>query len=387
MPIFFAMRAEDLALAAVLIVFAINAIAVTGMIVLKAAHRRRDSGRARRKAGYLTLLSKHLMFENHTEPITRKAASDEAFLDAIIDMRNTVAGPQVDKLAEIANRYGIVDDRVRRMKSRFPLGRRLRSAVALAEMGDIGSFDDLLAHLDDPEDEIKIQCARGLGRIGDVKAIGHLLKRFESEVPWVRARFADTLIGFRARASEPVMDYVAANHTGPRPDIVAELIRVLWSIGDTRVGPRLTQILVDSEDREVRIASVQALGSVGGALALPAVLAAYRSDDWQVASKAATSLGDIGDPNAIPDLADGLTNTVWWIRRNSAAALARLPGGVPELYNALTSTDPFARDAAAEALDDVGELATARALHERGEASRDQLRLIRHMRGHTAVPA
>ena len=57
----------------------------------------------------------------------------------------------------------------------------------------------------------------------------------------------------------------------------------------------------------------------------------------------------------------------WWVRRSSAAAIAQLPNGIPALYAALEDPDPYAADAAAEALTDAGELVSARRRLDRGE--------------------
>lgn len=380
-----AMNSVQVAMAAVLVVFALNAVLLGGLIALKAVHRRRDQRRDRRRKNYLQLLSSHLAFEHFTEPITEQMSRDEAFLDAIIDLRNTVSGPEVEKLAMIATRNGVVADRVNRLRSRFPLGRRLRAAVALAEMGDSSSSSVLMEHLSDREDEIRVQAARGLGRMGHAPAIKAILDRLAVETPWVRARFGDTLVGFGANASHSVMSYIEDEHlTGPTP-ATTQAIRVIGAIGDVEMGPRLTSVLPQAVDAEIRIGVVEALGSVGGPPAVPTLLEAYGSEDWRVAAKAATALGEIGDPSAIGALSNGLEDEVWWVRRNSAAALAMLPGGITALYDALTSRDPFARDAAAEALDDAGELAKARAKHDVGEATRDELRLLRHMRGSELV--
>ncbi len=120
---------------------------------------------------------------------------------------------------------------------------------------------------------------------------------------------------------------------------------------------------------------------------LDSVVAALHSPDWRVRAKAATAIGMIGDSSAADELAHALQDQAWWVRRNSAGALAMMRDGVPLLYQALTSPDAFARDAAAEALEDIGELAKARAAHATGEASNDQLRLLRHMRSVSVVPA
>ena len=49
-----------------------------------------------------------------------------------------------------------------------------------------------------------------------------------------------------------------------------------------------------------------------------------------------------------------------WVRRNSAAALTRIPGGESSLHSALLGDDPYAADAATQALTDSGALTAAR---------------------------
>jgi HEAT repeat protein len=375
------MTSQQIAIAAVFALFATNFILIFALIVLKIVHRRRVANHTRRHGEYLGLLSRHLSYEHHTDPITEEMAHDEAFLDAVIDLRNTVAGPEVDKLALIANRFDLVSRQTARLRSRFPLGRRLRAAVSLAEMGDESSAQVLIEHLQDVEDEIRIQSARGLGRMGYSPAIDHILDRLEQESSWVLARFADTLVGFGKKASWPLMAYVKVNQSGGVTASVVEAIRVLGTIGDRDIGPQLARVADLTENAEVKIAAVDALGAIGGPLALPSLLDAFYSNDWRVRAKAATALGEVGDPSVLSELSEGLTDGVWWVRRNSAAALTLVPGGLPALYRALTLEDLFARDAAAEALEDAGELAQARANHSQGVATRDELRLLRHMRG------
>jgi HEAT repeat protein len=66
----------------------------------------------------------------------------------------------------------------------------------------------------------------------------------------------------------------------------------------------------------------------------------------------------------------------WWVRRNSASALASIHGGVDLLFDAIRSEDRFTRDAAAEALADCGALAAARDRSESGGATENDLALL-----------
>lgn len=241
--------------------------------------------------------------------------------------------------------------------------------------------------IDDREPEVRIQCSRGLVRMHFTPAIDSIIARFDEETPWVRARFADTLVGFGMAASWPLIAFVRVNHRHEHTEGVVEAIRVLGMIGDREIGPALIAILEDAIDPEVQIAVVSSLGAVGGPLAIPALVKAFRADDWRLRAQAANALGDIGDPSVNSVLASGLEDPDWWVRRNCAAALARIPRGVALLFDALDSPDTYARDAAAEALADAGELAAARGREEAGAATVEDLRLIRFIDAEETVSA
>jgi HEAT repeat protein len=381
------MNATTIGLLAVAFVFVVDIILLTGLVSLKAFHRHRRAKHARRRGEYLAILSRHLAFQHHTDPFGVDAADDDAFLDAVIDLRNIVSGTEIDTLTGIIDSSGLAKRQEARLRSRFPLGRRLRAAVSLAEMGDESSAAVLMDHLDDREPEIRIQCARGLGRIQHTSAIDPILERFGFEQPWVRARFADTLVGFGTKATWPLVAYIRVNLGHDANQGVIEAIRVLGTIGDREVGPTLAGVLRVASDPEVQIAAIDALGLVGGPLAIRPLKYTFRDPDWRLRAKSATSLGQIGDPSINPVLAEGLEDENWWVRRNSAAALAILPGGAGLLMHAIEFGTPFAADAAAEALADSGELANARQRLETGHSINGDTALLEYVTAQEAVNA
>lgn len=353
------MTGIELAQYSTLIVFGVNTVLLGILIALKVIHRRRMHSHDLRRQSYVALLSHHVAFENCTDPITPEMAEDPAFLDALIDVRNAVSGPELATLRQIVSRHGVVARQVARLRSPFPLGRRLRAAVALAEIGDESSAPVLMEHLGDREPEIRIQAARGLGRIQWTPAIDRIVWRFSVETPWVSARFSDTLITFGSKATWPLLAYVRINHRheteGPKL-----ALRTLAQIEDREAVRPILEILQQSQNLEIRIAAIEALGELGSPQAVWALSDMFVAPEWELRAKAATALGRIGDTMATPLLMSGLHDPQWWVRRNSAAAIARLPAGIGKLYEALHDGDEFAADAAAEALTDVGELVAAR---------------------------
>jgi len=375
------MNGTTIGVIAVAVVLIVDVVLLLGLVTMKTVNRRRAQSYNLRRAEYVATLSRCLASPGSNHPIDGRAADDDAFLDAVIDMRNIVTGHEIETLAGIVDGLGLARRQEARLRSRFPLGRRLRAAVSLAEIGDETTATVLIEHLSDREPEIRIQCARGLGRMQHTAAIDAILERLDLEEAWVRARFADTLVRFGAKATWPLVAYIRVNLRHHDNEGVVEAIRVLGLIGDREVGPTLAGVLRVASDPEVAIATIEALGVVGGPLAIRPLKATFRSTDWRLRAKSATSLANIGDPSINPLLARGLEDANWWVRRNSAAGLASLPGGNEALVKAIGSDDPFARDAAAEALADCGALAAAREREEAGLATAEDSLLLSHMSG------
>jgi HEAT repeat protein len=369
------MQGIELVRFVVLVVFALDALLLLILIVGKAIHRRLTAAAERRRSTYIAVLSRHLALPDEDIKLGRRVAGDPAFLDALIDVRNTVIGPEADALGDLVDRFGITAEASRRLESGYLLTTRLRAAVALAELADQSSAPVLMEHLSNRNPVIRIQCARGLGRMCWTPAIDAIVERFRDETPWVRSRFADTLVKFGRTATWPLVAYVKINHRfeteGP-----TTAIRTLAIIGDDQAVTPLIQILAEATDLEIRIAAIEALGILAAPLAIRPLRMAAREEDWRIRAKAAAALGDIGDPAAAPALATSLTDESWWVRRNSAASLAELPDGIDYLYEALESDDAFARDAASEALADAGEVLGARHRLFEGEATENDRRLI-----------
>ncbi len=369
------MDATTIGLIAVVAVLVVDGLLIVGLIVMKAVHRRRRARYDARRADYVVALSRHLASGDRNQPFGIEAAEDEAFLDAVIDLRHVMTGIESKELAGAVDLAGMARHQEARLRRRHPVGKRLRAAVALAEMGEESTGPLLIEYLGDPEPEVRIQCARGLGRMKHTAAIDAILERFSIEEPWVRARFADTLVGFGARATWPLIAYIRVN-LGHEEVGVIEAIRVLGTIGDSEAGPNLASILRRTTDPEVALAAIEALGLVGGPLSIRPLKYALRSPDWRLRAKSATSLGLIGDPSVNLVLARGLEDSNWWVRRNSASALAGLPGGTALLFEAIGLDDVYARDAAVEALAGTGALTASRDRVESGLGTDDDRRLL-----------
>jgi hypothetical protein len=136
-------------------------------------------------------------------------------------------------------------------------------------------------------------------------------------------------------------------------------ISSLGKSGDPRaVGPLVG--LMGDENRAIREAAAQALGSLGG-LAVPPLIASLGDADWHIRMGAAIALRIIGDPDGVEPLARVTSDENRFVRREAVKSLGRLgdPRATGELITALGDEDDGVRVRAAAAL---GKIADPRAL-------------------------
>ena len=89
------------------IVFALNALLLAVILTWKPLNRRHRVGHARRRSAYVALLSRHLVIPEHHVMMGRRVAEDQAFLDALIDLRTVVSVEEADALGTIVDRFKI----------------------------------------------------------------------------------------------------------------------------------------------------------------------------------------------------------------------------------------------------------------------------------------
>jgi HEAT repeat protein len=130
---------------------------------------------------------------------------------------------------------------------------------------------------------------------------------------------------------------------------LARLVR-LARFGDRgRVAPIMRGWLSSTKDPEVVMA---ALDYVDDVQELPWAMAAAKHGEWRVRMAAARALGRIGAAAEIPAIVELLRDPVWWVRYHAAQAVTGLKGMTPEELRTVRDNerDHFAADMLAHAL-------------------------------------
>jgi HEAT repeat protein len=113
--------------------------------------------------------------------------------------------------------------------------------------------------------------------------------------------------------------------------------------------------LTNDPDSEVRAAAVRTLARVGGPLAERAAVAALSDDEPFVRVHAARALGTLGATRTAALVATLLADRDWWVRSAAKQTLESFGRAAEEvLFMYLEHADEFARNGAAEVLQNIG---------------------------------
>lgn len=218
---------------------------------------------------------------------------------------------------------------------------RREIVIALGMLGDARAVEPLVAALRDEHTWVRAYAAESLGRLGDTRAVDPLRVVLTDEDGFVRATAAAALdrLGWRPDDAAAGAAYWVATKQWSRcveTRAIAPLIRVL-----------------DDEDQTIRDGVAGALADIGGPAVHPLVDALENPRlTLRGRSTAAGALGRIGDARAVDALLALLDDRETGVRRAAAQALGRLGDtrAVEPLVRALTDHDGEVRAAAAEAL-------------------------------------
>jgi HEAT repeat protein len=162
-----------------------------------------------------------------------------------------------------------------------------------------GLTDSVAALVDDPEPSVRAAAVRYLGRIPGNPHASTIAARLGDDDPRVRraAVTAAALLGLRDRAGE-IERLLRDRDRG----VVSAALQALWALDARASAPAVARLLGNSAHRAA--ASV-ALARLGSAAHLPALLAAAKSNDEEVAARAIFAIGEMrgAAASAGPELA------------------------------------------------------------------------------------
>jgi len=202
--------------------------------------------------------------------------------------------------------------------------------------------------LQDPDQRIVGAAIRTLGDLGDAWAIDILvdaLRRGHGSRSRIAAELEELAPAPGPKLTSLLRDW--------NPAVRFWGATLLQSYGDLGEATLIT--LTWDSDPNVRAAAVETLGTRTGRAVGTALLARLDDSEWFVRVHAARAAGHVVGVEAAPTITRLLADERWWVRTAAKDALRAMGAdAVPSLLSVLTHDDPFARNGAAEVLQDVG---------------------------------
>lgn len=326
------------------------ALLVLVIVVVRALGDRRRRRDARLHPKVEATIAAYLV-SGGEEPVERPRGRAERRLLrlAALEALDVLHGNERALVTQLLERTGIVADTARELLHRRGRTRR-QAAEMLAEMRSASSVPTLAPALHEPDRDVRLACARALAEIGD--------PAYDQEVLDVADESADA----RSGAATAVLLTLGRRRPALLGDALAarrsvQLRRLAAAVcAELRLAQHQAALLraLGSEDEELVARAARALGAIGDFEAVPSLLGLL--DDpgrsWFVRLAAADALGQIGDPASAEALARQLHSESWSLRAKAATALAQLgPEGREALERAATADAESVREQALVALE------------------------------------
>lgn len=243
---------------------------------------------------------------------------------------------------------------LRRARAHRTQGGGWRRAAALVELARVGhphARRHLYARALQSEDaEVREATVRGLGALASQRpwAVDLLVEALEEE------RAPRSRVAAQLEALAPRPGWRLERLLGDDRPAVRYWGAMLLARYPTIGGDALRRLTVDA-DPSVRRAAVESLGTRCDREALALVLRRLDDDVMYVRAHACRAAGAIGGMAVAAHLIPLLADEAWWVRDAAKDTLTALgPDVAPLLEPVLDSPDRFARNGAAEVLQDVG---------------------------------
>jgi HEAT repeat protein len=280
---------------------------------------------------------------------------EQVVLELLLRQRALLRGSAALRITAYFEEQGYVQQAVQELRARNRW-RRARAASLLGRMQSDRAVNALVRRLKDESEDVRAVAARSLAAIGHPRAIEALAAALGDPSRWTASTVAADLVEMGPAVVPTLIEIASSGAAGQAGshDAAVTAVRVLGEIRDPRAEPTLIWLLGFADDANMRARAAAALGGVGGPQTSPALRAALRDREWTVRAQAASSLGALGDRSGVEALSEAMEDDSWWVRRNCAEALTRLgPPGRRALQTLATSSDPYVRDRALAALEQL----------------------------------
>ena len=222
---------------------------------------------------------------------------------------------------------------------------------AIKTLGKLGPKAQkfLLEALRNGDKKTRYVIAAALGESGDRRVIKVLIESLADPDWTIRKSATMALAEIGNNAVDMMMEYLK----GPNEEVRDGCLRALVKSGN-RGLQRLFDEICKMDDNQ-RFLIRKSIVKIGSRVVEP-LMRLFNLENPEILSFAASALGEIGNPRAVPVLIQALSSEDWNVRRSSAYALTEIgESGVDKIAEALESTNDDVRYWVTRILESIGE--------------------------------
>jgi|GEM_PF-5013466 len=310
----------DIPTTTVLILVALTLALVVYTILLRIAFNANQRSRRRQFKIWENLLLRYLSGEVSSQEIGEAVRSRhfDLFSEFMEKYLETLRGEDFESLTSLLKKMGLLGYNLRRLTSKRKW-HKLYGAFFLGLMRDKEAIPGLQKGLQDKDYLMSFASATALAKIGEKKHLKDTLSLLTKREDLGPDRAAEVLLEFgRGICSELTPLLYKQDISAKWKYLIVDLLGY-WQY--LEYGPSLLKLLNASEDSEMRVRCIKALGEMSYIESAPALATVLDDENWLIRSEAAKTLGKIGASEYSDKMVGLLGDKNWWVRYNAARAL------------------------------------------------------------------
>jgi len=254
-------------------------------------------------------------------------------------------GEFVPKLIELYEYIEIIQYEIKNLKNRDNFKKAL-AAKRIGEFRSKKSINTLLHEFNITNRDVKYNILLALAKIGEEDSFIEAFKNIDSVVTLSERSLIEIVDSFEGDKNKIYKYMINSNNSF----ITSVFIKSAGNHKNLSLSHEISKYLF-SEDKEVRIASVKAIGSIGDETHLDTMISLLEDTEWEVRAVTARALGNFTNDKILIPLAEALSDSEWYVRFNAATSILNHRDGMNVVSYVFQGEDKFAKDTIISAIE------------------------------------
>jgi len=255
-------------------------------------------------------------------------------------------------------------------------GVRAYAAESLGERGDAKAVDPLLLALSDKEWQVQYAAIRSLGKLKNTKAVRPLIDNMQTlhddsgrcttinalkeigdptAIPCIVDMFVNGQAANRSPATAEALDSLGWKPQTDQEKVCYLIGKREWKKVAELGKVAIPYLVMGDEDWSIRAAMLRTLGDMGDSSVLPNLVTAIGYESGPAKYALVHTIIKLGDEKIVPDIISRIYNGNDRTQATMILGGLKDPRAVKPLIDLLQSKDSWDRDAAANALGEIGD--------------------------------